>query len=367
MDREAKIIRVSIINVAGNALLALMKGIAGAATGSIAIILDAVNSLADALGSVIAIIGTKIAGRPADADHPFGYGRSEYLASIVIAALILAAGLSSLKEAIGSIIHPSSPTYTTVALIIVAVAAVVKFGLGVYLMRQGKALGAATLTGSGTDSLMDGCVSAATLVAALVYIWFGVLIESWLAAIIAVLIIKNGFELLHDTSSKLLGERVDPELIAKVENEIRNVDGVLLASGLTLHDFGPGRIHGSAFITVDGHMSVAEYDAVAREVQRHVYKTCGVALIGVTPYASASDEGARGVRATVGRIVWSEDHVVELRGLYVDTESTYVRLDAAVELGYRDFATTRASIVSKCEEVLPGWTVDVHVIPDVSD
>ena len=367
MDREAKIIRVSIMNVAGNALLALMKGVAGAATGSIAIILDAVNSLADALGSVIAIIGTKVASKPADEDHPFGHGRSEYLASIVIAALILAAGLSSLKEAVSSILHPQTPSYTTVALVIVGVAACVKFGLGLFTIRKGKELSAATLTGSGTDSLMDGCVSAATLVAALVYIWFGILIESWLAAVIAVLIVKNGFTLLSETASKLLGEHADPKLIAQVEHEICSVDGVKMSNGIVLSDLGPDRVRGSVSITVDGNMTVAEFERLARRVQRHVFETCGVMLAGLTPHAAATGDATREVRSTVGRIVWSQDHVVELRSLYVDPATRSVRLDAAVELGYNDYQAVRASIESACTEALPDWTFDVRALPDVAD
>lgn len=367
MDRMTKIIRTNAINVAGNAMLAAAKGIVGIATGSIAITLDAVNSLADGMSSVIAMIGTKISGRPASQSHPFGYGRSEYLTTVLIAALILAAGLSSLREAVSSILDPTEPTYTAVSLVVVATAAAIKFGLGFFLMRRGRELASATLTGSGKDSLMDGVVSVTTFSAAIVYVLTGVSVEAYLAATIAVLIVKNGFDLLRDTCSKLLGERADPLLVEQVENAVRSVDGVRLASGLVLQDYGPNSVYGSVFITVDPTMCVADLDTVCRTVQKHVFDTCHVMLSGVTAFPDVSGEEASVVRAKVGRIVWGQEHVVELRGLYVDIEHQLVRLDAIVELGFTDFDSVRASILAECGAILPGWQFQLRVIPDITD
>lgn len=368
MDRDGQIVRASITNVVGNVGLAITKGITGIFTGSIAIKLDAINSLADALSSVIAIIGTKLAGRPANRMHPFGYGRMEYLTSITIAALILATGFSSFIESVRSILHPSDPTYTPISIIIVAIAACVKYGLGFYLLRRAKALESGSLRGSGTDSFMDGTVSVATCVAAIVYVAFGLKVEPWLAAAISILIMKSGIELLLETASKLLGERISPEVAEQVEQEARNVDEVRLANGLVLHDFGPSRLNGSIHVTVDGQMTVADFDAVARKVQLRVYQKCGVTLSGVTPYPSTTnDKSVEKVRAAVGRIVWCHEHVLELRGLYVDAATSTVRLDAIVEFGVESLGELREQIVRKCEESLPGWNFDIRVLPDVGD
>lgn len=372
MDREGQIIRASIFNIIGNVLLAVVKGVAGHITGSIAITLDAVNSLADALSSIIAIIGTKLASKPANHEHPFGFGRMEYLTSIGIAALILSAGFSSFTEAIRSIIRPTTPTYTVGTLVVVGAAALVKYGLGWFLRHEGKRLNSGSLTGSGTDSLMDGCVSVATCVAGILYLEMGLQIESLLAAAIALLIIKSGIQLLMQTASKLLGERADPEIAARVERETRSVEEVRLASGLVLHDFGPDLLAGTIHVTVDGDMTVAEFDSVVRDVQEHVYRTCGVALLGVTPYPDVpeddelSDE-VRKVRAAVARIVWRHDHVVELRGLYIDPQTHTVRFDAIVEFGSRKIADQRAEIAEACAKACPGWTFEIRVLPDVGD
>lgn len=368
MDRESQIVRTSIVAIIGNIVLAASKGIVGTMTGSIAISLDAINSLADALSSVIAIIGAKLASRSASRDHPFGFGRMEYLSSIVIASLILAAGVSSLIEAVRSIIHPTTPSYTIPALMVVGTAALVKLCLGLFLLRQGKTLAAGALVGSGTDSLMDAGVSTATLIAGILFMATGIAIESILAGAIAILIIKSGIELLIETASKLLGERVDPEIAAKVEREARSFDQVKLASGLVLLDFGPNRLAGSIHLTVDGKMSVAEFDVISREVQKHVQETCGVNLVGVTPYpATSADDDAAAVRSSIGRIVWSHDHVVELRGLYVDPTTSTVRFDAVMEFRSVNEEELHAQLLEACKAEYPDWTFVIRVMPDIGD
>ena len=139
-DREREVVRVSIIGIVANAFLAAFKAFIGIVSGSIAITLDAVNNLSDAASSVITIVGTKLAGKDADKKHPFGYGRIEYLTAMVISLIVLYAGITSLKESIGSIIHPEKPDYSTVALVIVAVGLLVKIILGRFVKAAGKRL-----------------------------------------------------------------------------------------------------------------------------------------------------------------------------------------------------------------------------------
>lgn len=368
MDREKQIVRVGVTNTVGNVVLAVLKGIVGIASHSIAITLDAVNSLVDGMSSVIAIVGTKLAGRQADREHPFGYGRLEYLTSIIIAAVIIATGVSSFVECVRSILHPAIPSYSLASLIIVGIAAVTKGVLGRYLTTEGKRLDSGSLRGAGTDSIMDACVSLATLVAAILYVLFRIDIQSYLAAGIAILICRSGLLLLMETVSMLLGKRVDAEIAAKVEREVRSIDEVKFASNLVLQDFGPNRMNGSVYVSVNGGMTIAEYDEVVRKVQKHVYQTCGVSLTGVTPYPDSGDsEEAAEIRSAVGRVVWSTDHVVELRGLYVDVSALTVRFDAIVDYETADLSELRDSLVEKCEAECPGWSFSARVLPDASD
>lgn len=367
-DRSKTIIHAGYISLAVNLALGILKVVVGFTTNSIAILLDAVNSLTDMFASVVTLAGTKVSDLPANEKHPFGFGRAEYLTSITISAIILAAGITSLFEAIKAILHPETPEYTVGSLVIVACATLGKGILGLYLKRTGKACGSAMLVGSGVDAIMDGFVSLSTLIAAIVYITLNISVESLLAAAIALLVIKNGINLLTDTVSKVLGERVDPSIASKVERIARSVDEVELASGLVLQDNGPERIIGSIHITVDGAMTVAELNAVTRTVQKRVYEECGVMLTSIGAYPTPQKDAAtRKVRALVGKIVWRHPQIVELRGLFVDTQAKHVRFDAIAGFGVIDRTPLREDIVSLCTKELPGWTVDVHVLPYAGD
>ena len=137
--RARRIIRTSLIGIAANVLLAAFKAAVGLVTGSVAVVMDAVNNLSDALGSVLTLVGVKLARRAPDAKHPFGYGRIEYFSAVSIAALVLAAGAGSLVESVRKIVHPVVPEYGTVALAVVAVAVAAKLALGRYVSAQGRA------------------------------------------------------------------------------------------------------------------------------------------------------------------------------------------------------------------------------------
>ena len=198
-SREKTIIRTSIIGIIANVFLAAFKAVIGIMTHSIAIVLDAVNNISDAGSSLITIVGTKLAGKEPDKKHPFGYGRIEYLSAMIISVIVLYAGITSFVESVKQIIHPETPEYNTVSLIIVAVAVVVKILLGRYVKGVGEKVNSDSLINSGEDATLDSIISASTLVAAGIFMIFHISLEAWLGAIIAVVIIKSGIEMLQDT------------------------------------------------------------------------------------------------------------------------------------------------------------------------
>ena len=205
--REKTIIRTSIVGIIANVFLAAFKAVIGLMTHSIAIVLDAVNNISDAGSSLITIIGTKLAGKAPDKKHPFGYGRIEYLSAMIISVIVLYAGITSFTESVKKIIHPEKPDYTIASLIIVGVAVAVKIILGRYVKSVGVKVKSDSLINSGEDATLDSVISASTLVAAVVFLVFHISLEAWLGAIISVVIIKSGFEMLKDTISQILGEQ----------------------------------------------------------------------------------------------------------------------------------------------------------------
>ena len=168
MSRQDIIVKTSIIGIIVNIILVIFKAFVGLATNSIAITLDAVNNLTDALSSIITIIGAKLAGKAPDKEHPYGYGRIEYFSSVIIAAIVLWAGITAFMESWPKIFTPDVTNYTTVSLIIVAVAVVVKFVLGRYVKGVGEKINSQALVASGSDAFFDSILSLSTLVAAII-------------------------------------------------------------------------------------------------------------------------------------------------------------------------------------------------------
>ena len=226
MDREKQIIKTSIVGIIANIALASFKAVVGLLSRSVAITLDAVNNLSDALSSIITIIGTKIANKKPDKKHPLGHGRVEYLSTLVISIIILYAGVTALIESVKKIIHPEVPDYSAAAIIIVTVAIFVKIFLGLYVKKKGNEYKSDALIASGTDALFDSIISTATLVAAIVFIITGFSLESYLGVIISLIIIKSGFEMIRETISEILGERVDADIARKVKSIIKEFPDV---------------------------------------------------------------------------------------------------------------------------------------------
>ena len=247
-NRSKIIVRTSITGIVANVFLAAFKAVIGALTHSIAIVLDAVNNISDAGSSLITIIGTKLAGRQPDKKHPFGYGRIEYLSAMLISVIVLYAGITSFVESVKKIIKPATPDYNFVSLIIVGVAVAVKIVLGRYVKSVGEKVNSDSLINSGEDATLDSVISASTLVAAIIFMVTGLSLEAWLGAVISLVIIKSGIEMLKDTMSRILGERSDPELAASIKNTVTEFDGVQGAYDLVLNNYGPDAWNGSIHI-----------------------------------------------------------------------------------------------------------------------
>ncbi|MDO4537376.1 MAG: cation diffusion facilitator family transporter, partial [Coriobacteriales bacterium] len=335
-NRERTIVRTSIIGIATNFTLAAFKAFVGIVSHSIAITLDAVNNLSDAMSSVVTIIGAKYANKAPDRKHPLGHGRAEFLSALVVSVIVLYAGLTSLVESIKAIITPEVPDYAPASLIVVAVAVLVKIVLGLYVKRVGKQVNSDSLVDSGQDALLDSIISASTLVAAGIYLGTGKGVEAWLASIISLVIIKSGVDMLLDTVSQILGQRVDSELAGEVKAAVTQVDGVLGAYDLILHSYGPDRWQGSVHVEVPGSMTALEIDALERKIQRTVFEQLGVILTGIGIYAVNEDDKALAMRTRVREIVMSKEHALQMHGFFVDEKKKRIRFDTVVDFDAED-------------------------------
>ena len=368
-SRDAVIVRTSIIGIIANLLLAGFKAGVGLLSNSIAIVLDAVNNLSDALSSIITIIGTKLAGKTPDRNHPYGHGRIEYITTIIIAAIVLWAGITAMQESVARIINPETANYETITLVIVAVAVVAKIVLGRYVKGKGEQVDSGTLIASGTDALMDAIISASTLVAAFIYIFAGISLEAWLGAIISVVIIKAGYDILREAIDKILGVRVDAEVARDVKEAVMSVDGVRGAYDLVLHDYGPERLSGSVHVEAAENMTVQEFDALSRRVQRAVFQQTGVLVHTVGVYASNEQLSpqAQRIRDALDIAVAKEPHILQVHGFYVDEEAKIVNFDLIVGFDDPNRKATFKTVVDAMRRRFPDYRFNAVMDSDISD
>ncbi len=365
VSREREIVRTSIIGIAGNVFLVAFKAAVGLISGSVAIVMDAVNNLSDALSSVITIVGMKLAAKPADKKHPFGYGRIEYLSSMIIAGLVLAAGVSSLVESVKKIFDPTEPEYSVPTLIIIAVAIAVKIILGIYFQRKGKQVRSDSLAASGKDAMFDSIISAATLVSAVVMLVWHISVDGYLGALISIVIVKSGIELLIEALNRIIGEREESELTRAIKQKIAAYDGVGGAYDLTLHNYGPEIKIGSVHIEIADTLTAKEIAALTRKIQQAIFAEYGVYLtIGI--YAvDSSDSVQAQMREKVTDVAKAVDGVLQIHGFYVDAD--LINFDVVVDFEVKDPFALRDGLARQIQELYPEYRVHISLDRDYSD
>ena len=368
VSREKTIVRTSVIGIIANVFLAAFKAVIGLMSSSIAIIMDAVNNISDAGSSLITIIGTKLAGREPDKKHPFGYGRVEYLSAMVISVIVLYAGVTSLVESVKKIINPDVPDYSTVSLIIVGAAVVVKIVLGRYVKSVGKKVNSASLVNSGEDATLDSVISASTLVAAAIFLIFDISLEAWLGAIISLVIIKSGFEMIKETVSQILGERNDADLAKSIKETVTGFPDVQGAYDLVLNNYGPDTWNGSIHIEVPDTYSADRLDQLIRSIQVKVYEEHHVILTAIGVY-SVNTKDAEIIEAykKVKDLVLSHEYVRQIHGFYMDKEKKTLRFDIVVSFDAEDRRAVYGKVIEAVGKEYPGYELQVAMDTDFSE
>ena len=367
VSREKTIVRTSIIGIAANVMLAGFKAVIGLMSGSIAITLDAVNNISDAGSSLITIIGTKLAGREPDKKHPFGYGRIEYLSAMLIAMIVLYAGAASFIESVKKIIDPQTPEYSVVSLVIVGVAVFVKIFLGRYVKGVGKKVNSDSLINSGEDAVLDSVISASTFAAAVIFMLTELSLEAWLGAVISLIIIKSGFEMLRGTVSQILGERGDPDLAKSIKHTVTEFDDVQGAYDLVLNNYGPDAWNGSVHIEVPDTYSADRLDRLIREIQMAVYSKHNVILTAVGVYSvNTKDEEIKAIESRVREIVLSNKYVLQMHGFYLTKDTKEIRFDAVVSFDSPDRRATHRELIAAVSQAFPDYQIQIAMDIDFS-
>ncbi len=367
-NRQKIIIRTSIIGIAANILLAAFKAMVGLMSNSIAIALDALNNFSDVLSSLITIIGTKLASKEPDRKHPLGHGRIEYISAVVIAGIILYAGIAALIGSVKKILDPVTPDYSVSSIIIISSAILVKIALGRYVGKTGEKVKSDSLIASGKDAISDAILSLSTLAAAIFFILTHISIEAYLGVIIALVIIKTGYEILRDTLSEILGERIDPETAKNIRSCICEFPEVYGVYDLVVHNYGPDTLVGSAHIEIPDTMTADEIDRLMRRITEKVYSSYGIAMTGLSIYSmNTKDEEAVAIRKELTEMALSEKYVLQLHGFYLNKTDHTIRFDLVLDFDAPDKQQVCEKIREASSARFPGYTIYVTPDYDIAD
>ena len=367
MDRNSQIIRTSWIGIAANVLLAGFKAAVGLLANSVAIVMDAVNNLSDALSSVITIVGTKLSERPADRKHPFGFGRIEYFSAIIIAVIVLSAGVTSLIESAKKIFYPTQPEYTKTTLIVIIVAIIVKLVLGRYVKKKGEQLNSDALIASGSDALFDAVITLATLVSAGIMLLWGVSLDGILGVLISLVIIKAGIEMLSSPVNELLGTSISAELTKQIKKEVSDFEGVHGVFDLILHNYGPEMKIGSLHINVYDTMSAHDIHGLTRKITMQMMQRHGIILtVGIYAIPTGDNKQAK-LQAKVMQALKSHKEIVQVHGLYYSKEENMLSVDVVPDISVHDEKAFHDQLSNAIQPLVPDTHLEIIIDHNYSE
>ena len=325
------------VGILVNALLAAGKLFAGTASGSVSIAADAVNNLSDAASSLVTLIGFRIAKKPADKDHPYGHGRSEYIAALTVSFLILLMGFELLKSSAARIREPAAVTYSAAALAVLLVSIAAKLWLAWFNHRLGKKTGSAASRAVVADSLSDTAATAVALLSLVLSRYTDVPVDGWFGVVVALFIFRAGIGAFKDTVNLLLGKPPEPEFVAALEREICSYDGILGVHDLIVHDYGPGRIFASAHAEVPANVDVMQSHDTVDLIERDLREKFGILIsIHMDPIVT-DDAYVDALRALCGEVLRHIDSTLSFHDFRVVRGPTHTNLifDVVVPVGFK--------------------------------
>ncbi len=362
-----------MVGIVVNLLLFAGKGIVGLLSASVSIIADAINNLSDAGSSIITLLGFKLASKPADRDHPFGHGRSEYIAGLIIAFLILLLGVELGKSSIDKILHPQAVGATTLTIVILAASILCKIWLCLFNRRLGKRIGSSTILATAQDSLNDVVATSAVLLSTVVSMLTPLDLDGYMGVLVALFILKSGIDAVRDTLNPLLGEAPDSQMVTEISKELLSYEGVIGIHDLVVHNYGPGRIFATVHVEVDSSVDILISHDLVDNIERDFAEKHGIQLVGHLDPVVTDDETVNSLhrltRECVKQISPSLS-IHDFRAVVGDTHTNLI-FDIMVPIEFptsnRDLCRQIEREIKRKDETLftiitvdRGYTVDYH-------
>ena len=366
-SRGDVIVKTSIVGIVANLFLVAFKAIVGVLSNSIAVILDALNNLSDAVSSIVTIVGSKLSEKKPTKKHPMGYGRIEYMSAMIVSFIVLYAGITAAISSVRNIFEPKEPTYTVISLVIIGVAVLVKVFLGRFVIKRGKGVNSQALVASGYDALFDSILSLSVFLSALIFMLFHISLEAYVGLVISIFIIKAGIEMMLDTINDILGQRADAELTKKIKHLACEVPEVMGAYDLLVTNYGPDKNYASMHVELPDNLTVEQADVITRKIQHEVYTNTGVILTGVGIYShNTKDDEVAEIRNNVRKIVLDNEWALQMHGFYIDIPERKMRFDVVFSFDI-DLQEGQSIVREQILKVYPGYDIIVTADVDISD
>ena len=277
--RTAYGVLASGVGIACNVLLSLAKMMVGMLLHSVSVMADAFNNLSDAGSSIIGLVGVKMAEKPADEDHPFGHGRIEYVAALIVAFLVIEVGFTFFKDSISKIRHPEELRFQMVSIVILGMSILVKLWLGMFNKKLGKKIDSQVMMATAADSLGDVIATAATVVSILFWKVTGINIDGFVGLGVSLVVMWAGIGIARDTLEPLIGKATTPEDYRRIKKFVEKYDGIMGSHDLIVHNYGPGRSMASIHAEVPNNVSIEVSHEIIDRIERDAAKELGIFLV----------------------------------------------------------------------------------------
>lgn len=323
------------VGIVLNILLFLGKFFAGTVSGSIAITADAFNNLSDAGSSAVTLLGFRLAGKKPDPEHPFGHGRIEYVSGLIVAGLILLMGVELGKSSVEKILHPEAVDLTTIAVVILVISIAVKLYMGLYNRTIGKRIDSPAMLATAKDSFSDAAATSTVLIATVVGRTTGLKIDGWVGLLVALLILRTGWEAAKETLSPLLGQAPDDGFVKQINDIVMAHEGILGIHDLVVHDYGPGRVMVSLHAEVPAEGNILALHDVIDNAEMDLQQKLGCeAVIHMDPVVTGDGitPELRGQVAKLVRAIHPEATIHDFRMVAGPTHTNLI-FDAVVPFG----------------------------------
>ena len=334
--RTAYGVLASIVGIFCNVFLFIVKFVVGLVLHSVSITADAFNNLSDAGSSIISFVGVKMAEKPADKDHPFGHGRIEYIAALIVSFLVLEVGFTFLKDSFGKIWNPEELNFQTVSVIILLLSVAVKLWLGLFNRKLGEKINSKVMMAVFTDSMGDVVTTGATILSILFFGLTGINIDGIVGAGVALVVMWAGIGIARDTLEPLIGEAIDPEVYEQIKKFVESYDGIEGTHDLIVHNYGPGRSMASIHAEVPNDVDIEQSHEIIDRIEREAAKQMGLFLVIHMDPVEMKDERVLRIRKQVEQILEELDpscSIHDFRVVHGEAQSNLI-FDMVIPIDY---------------------------------